>query len=134
MRRKTLPSGVSSEKRNTETVRGQWDTLENHGDQGWLWGKEDTWTRPWDTPGGGLHGSQEAESPGLERKQGQEVSWGFLPRFFGLFVCLGLHPQHMEVPRLGVGAAAAGLRHSHSHLGSEPGLQPTPQLTAAPDP
>jgi len=33
-----------------------------------------------------------------------------------------------------IGAVAASLRHSHSHLGSEPRLQPTPQLTAMPDP
>ena len=31
-------------------------------------------------------------------------------------------------------AVAAGLRHSHSNSRSDPGLQPTPQLTAAPDP
>ena len=30
-------------------------------------------------------------------------------------------------------AVAAGLCHSHSNMGSEPGLQPTPQLTAMPD-
>ena len=33
-----------------------------------------------------------------------------------------------------IGAAAAGLRQSHSKAGSEPRLQPTPQLTAMPDP
>ena len=33
-----------------------------------------------------------------------------------------------------IGAAAASLRHSHSNAGSEPHLQPTPQLTAVPDP
>ena len=33
-----------------------------------------------------------------------------------------------------IGAVAAGLRQSHSYAGSEPGLQPTPQLTATPDP
>ena len=33
-----------------------------------------------------------------------------------------------------IGAAAAGLRQSHSNLGSEPHLRPTPQLTATPDP
>ena len=33
-----------------------------------------------------------------------------------------------------IGAVAAGLRHSHSNLGSEPCLRPTPQLTAMPDP
>ena len=32
-----------------------------------------------------------------------------------------------------IGATAAGLRHSHSNTGSEPCLQPTPQLTAALD-
>ena len=31
-------------------------------------------------------------------------------------------------------AVAAGLRHSHSNLGSELHLQPTPQLTAMSDP
>ena len=33
-----------------------------------------------------------------------------------------------------IGAAAAGLHHSHSNLGSKLCLQPTPQLTAVPDP
>ena len=33
-----------------------------------------------------------------------------------------------------IGAAATGLRQSHSNSGSEPHLQPTPQLTAMPDP
>ena len=32
------------------------------------------------------------------------------------------------------GAAAAGLQHSHSNVGSQPHLQPTPQLTATLDP
>ena len=31
-------------------------------------------------------------------------------------------------------AVAAGLHHSHSNAGSEPSLQPTPQLTAMLDP
>ena len=31
-------------------------------------------------------------------------------------------------------AVAVGLYHSHSNVGSEPGLQPTPQLTAILDP
>ena len=35
-----------------------------------------------------------------------------------LFCFLELHLQPMEVPRLGVGATAAGLRHSHSNAGS----------------
>ena len=33
-----------------------------------------------------------------------------------------------------IGAVAASLRQSHSNAGSEPRLQPTPQLTAMPDP
>ena len=33
-----------------------------------------------------------------------------------------------------IGAVATGLRQSHSNVGSEPRLQPTPQLTATPDP
>ena len=32
------------------------------------------------------------------------------------------------------GAIATGLRQSHSNVGSEPCLQPTPQHTATPDP
>ena len=32
-----------------------------------------------------------------------------------------------------IGVAATGLRQSHSNAGSEPRLQPTPQLTATPD-
>ena len=44
----------------------------------------------------------------------------------------------MEIPRLGVrgqiGAVAAGLCQSHSNGGSEPHLQPTPQVTATLDP
>ena len=32
------------------------------------------------------------------------------------------------------GAAAAGLHHSYSNSGFEPRLQPTPQVTAMPDP
>ena len=31
-------------------------------------------------------------------------------------------------------AVATGLHHSHSNVGSKPHLQPTPQLTATPDP
>ena len=33
-----------------------------------------------------------------------------------------------------IGTIAAVLYHSHSNTGSEPSLQPTPQLTAVPDP
>ena len=56
--------------------------------------------------------------------------------FFWSFVILGPHPRHMEVPRLRVKSELqpTGLRHSHSHTGSELCLPPTPQLTAMPDP
>ena len=33
-----------------------------------------------------------------------------------------------------MGAVATGLSQSHSNVGSEPCLRPTPQLTATPDP
>ena len=33
-----------------------------------------------------------------------------------------------------IGAVAAGLHHGHSNVGSEPYMQPTPQLMATPDP
>ena len=33
-----------------------------------------------------------------------------------------------------IGAVATRLCHSHSNAGSEPHLQPTPQLTSTPDP
>ena len=33
-----------------------------------------------------------------------------------------------------IGAVAVSLHHSHSNAGSEPHLQPTPQLTMMPDP
>ena len=41
--------------------------------------------------------------------------------FFFFLYFLGLHPWHMEAPRLGglIGAAAAHLHHSHSNTGSE---------------
>ena len=54
-----------------------------------------------------------------------------------IFVFLGPHPWHMEVPRLGVESElheAAGLHHSHSNVLSEPFVQPTTQLLAALDP
>ena len=56
--------------------------------------------------------------------------------FFFLFIFLGSHPWHMEVPRPGVQVrvTAAGLYHSHINAGSEPHLQPTPQLTSTLDP
>ena len=51
-----------------------------------------------------------------------------------VFVFLGPHPRHMEVPRLGVDSGAGAASHSHNSARSELPLQPTPQLTAVPDP
>ena len=58
-----------------------------------------------------------------------------VPFFF--FVFLGPHPQHLvgdSQARGPIRAVAAGLHHSHSNMGSEPCLKPTPQLLATPDP
>ena len=51
-----------------------------------------------------------------------------------IYVFLGLHPRHMEIPRLGVGAVATCLHHYHSNTRFEPHLRPTPQLMATSDP
>ena len=57
---------------------------------------------------------------------------------FCLFVSLGPHPWHREVPRPGVQSElqllATAASHSHSNAGSEPHLQSVPQLTARPGP
>ena len=56
--------------------------------------------------------------------------------FFGLFAISWAAPMAYggSQARGLIGAAAAGLRQSHSNTGSEPRLQPTPQLAATPDP
>ena len=64
------------------------------------------------------------------------------PFFFFLFFFFGLFAFSRAAPaayggsqaRSLIGAVAAGLRQSHSNVGSEPRLQPTPQLTATTDP
>ena len=60
-----------------------------------------------------------------------------LPLSFTLsfFFALWAAPQHMEVPRLGVESELQLPAYtSHSHAGSKPHLQPTPQLMATLDP
>ena len=52
---------------------------------------------------------------------------------FIYFGFLGPHPHYMEVPRPG-GQIKATAANSHSNTGSEPHLQPTPQLMAMLDP
>ena len=42
--------------------------------------------------------------------------------FFVFLSILGLHPQHVEVPRLGVISELQLLYHSHSNARSEPHL------------
>ena len=49
--------------------------------------------------------------------------------FFGLFRAAPVAYGGSQARGL-IGAAAAGLPQSHSNAGSEPYLQPTPQLTA----
>ena len=56
--------------------------------------------------------------------------------FFGLFaIFLGTPAVYGGSHARGwIRAIAAGLSQSHSNAVSEPSLQPTPQLTATPDP
>ena len=62
----------------------------------------------------------------------------FLANFGFLFVCLfwflGPPSAYGSTQTRGpIGATAARLHHSHSDVGSEPLLQPTPQLMATPE-
>ena len=59
---------------------------------------------------------------------------GFVGFFF--FCLFKAAPEAHPSSQAGglTGASAAGLRQSHSNARSEPRLQPTPQLTATPDP
>ena len=53
--------------------------------------------------------------------------------FFLLFLWAAPAAYGGSQARGPIGAVATGLRQSHSNAGSEPCLQPTPQLTAMPD-
>ena len=57
----------------------------------------------------------------------------FLSFFFGFFRAEPTAYGGFQA-RDQIEATAAGLHHSHSNTGSEPCLQPTPQLMATPDP
>ena len=61
--------------------------------------------------------------------------FSFLFSFF-LFCFLGLHPCHMEVPRLGVKSELqlSAYTTATATWGEEPRVQPVPQVTATPDP
>ena len=60
--------------------------------------------------------------------------------FFGFFLSFCLFSRAAPVAYGGsqargpIGAAATGLHHSDSNAGSEPRLQPTPQVMAMPGP
>ena len=60
------------------------------------------------------------------------IKWGF----FCLFAIYWAAPVAYggSQARALIEAVASGLHQSHSNSGSEPRLQPTPQLTATPDP
>ena len=60
---------------------------------------------------------------------------GFLPPFlFLIFKATPAAAYGCSQARGGIGEAADSLRHSHSNVGSELYLQPTPHLMAMPDP
>ena len=57
------------------------------------------------------------------------IGWSHFYFFFSFLFCfLGFHQQHLEVPRLAVKPELQLQYPSHSNEGSEPSLQPTPQL------
>jgi len=68
------------------------------------------------------------------------ITPGLLSFYFILFFCLFAFSRAASAAygdsqaRGPIGAVATGLRQSHSNVGSEPHLRPTPQLTARPDP
>ena len=68
----------------------------------------------------------------MSKKSAVDDSFFF---FFGLFAISWAAPvAYGDSQARGlIGAVATGLRQSHSNAGSEPRLQPTPQLTATPD-
>ena len=63
----------------------------------------------------------------------------FLKLFFGIFVFLGLHPRHMEVPRLRVESEPQRLAYATATVTQDPSHicdlhHSSPQLPATPDP
>ena len=74
----------------------------------------------------------------LEKHETDQMlqSFAFLPSFLFFFAFFRAALLAYESSQVGgqLRAAAAGLHHSHSNLGSKPHLRPTPQLTAILDP
>ena len=86
-----------------------------------------------------IHTSDEdiSDSIGLSTSHTLFFKFFFFFLFFSFFFFWGgAAPMAYGGPqaRGRIGAVAAGLCHSHSSAGSEPHLQPTPQLTATLDP
>ena len=75
------------------------------------------------------------QTPRPLKKGGTEDPRGYF-FFFGLFAFSRVTPVAYggSQARGPIGAVAAGLHQSHGNTGSEPRLQPTPQLVATPDP
>ena len=69
----------------------------------------------------------------IERRANANMILGFPFFFFRLFRAAPMDYRGSQA-RGPIGAAAAGLPHSHSNTGSEPRLRPAPQLTTTPDP
>ena len=73
----------------------------------------------------------------MEEEEGgdrRSLTPGFSLTFLIFWGVEWLEPHGGSQPRGLTGATAAGRRHSHSNAGSKPRLQPTPPLTAMPDP
>ena len=68
------------------------------------------------------------------KMQGYMICLSIIIIVFSLFVFSRATPTAYggSQARSQIGDVAASLRQSHSNMGSEPGLQPTPQLTAMP--
>ena len=86
-------------------------------------------------------GVRERETEGRERERGKSLqSFVFSVCLFVCLFCLFAISWAAPMAYGGsqargrIGAIAASLRQSHSNVGSEPCLRPTPQLTATLDP
>ena len=69
-----------------------------------------------------------------KKERGQPLRTHNVIFFFLLFLRAAPAAYGNSQARAPIGAAAAGLRQNHSNEGSEPRLQPTPQLMATLDP
>ena len=73
--------------------------------------------------------------PTKQTNKNKHHPWWFPPPYYySIFFFLWPYLQHGSQPRSQIRASAAGLYHSHSNTGSEPYLQPVPQLAATLNP